>query len=60
MYYIENSSMYVRIVRVRYRTTEYIKAHVQYFSRPGKTLLSEERNLKIPTTCLKFWKYTKE
>ena len=56
MYYIDNGSMYMNIIRIKYKSDTYIKAHVQYFSRPGGSLLSEEKNCKIPLDCFKFWK----
>lgn len=47
--------MFVEIFKVRYRGENYIKAWVKYYTKPGKTLLCEERNVKIPLSCFTFW-----
>jgi len=60
LYSIPNGSMYVSILRIRYVGGDYIKAHVMYFSRPGRTLLHEDKNCKIPTKCFSFWEKHKE
>lgn len=55
LYTIPSSSMFVEIFKVRYRGENYIKAWVKYYTKPGKTLLCEERNVKIPLSCFTFW-----
>lgn len=56
LYYVDSGSCYLEIVRVKYRNNEYIKAHVRWYSRPGTTLLFEEKNMKIPLKAKSFWK----
>jgi hypothetical protein len=55
-YYIPNGSCYIEILKIRYASMEYIKAHVRWYSRPGGSFMVEERSLKIPRECFTFWK----
>ena len=56
LFYVEHGSTYLKILSVRYRGEDYIKAWVAWYSMPGKTFLREERNLKIPLSAFSLWK----
>ena len=55
LYSIPQGSCYLQIVKVRYQGPEYMKAIVRWYSKPGKTFLREEKDLKIPNKCFQFW-----
>lgn len=61
LYSIPNCSMFVRIVKVRYQNRHYMKATVEYYSRPSLTLLTREINCRIEKANIKHWqKFTDE
>ena len=47
LYYIENGSTYLEIVRIKYYGAKYIKTHINWYTRPGMKLIHTEKNLKI-------------
>jgi hypothetical protein len=55
LYYVPSSSCYVAISRIKYTGPDYFIAHLVWFSRPGMTLLNEEKNVKVPHNSKKTW-----
>lgn len=47
LYHTSTSSCYIEIQRIRYESEHYIKADINWYTKPGKTLMSMERNIKI-------------
>ena len=56
IFYVENGSCYLEIVQIKYSGTDYMNAHVKWYSRPGRTFLFEEKNLKIRSGSIDTWK----
>jgi hypothetical protein len=55
LYHVPQSSCCIEIVRIKYRGTDYFKAHIRWYSKPGLKYLFEERNVKIPNKARQFW-----
>jgi hypothetical protein len=55
LYTIPNSSMYVQILKIRYRGPEYIKVNIAYYTKPGKQKLHTEKNVKLDRKVFNFW-----
>lgn len=55
-YHVDIDVCYFTIIKVRYRSKDYIKAHIMTFTKYSNTLLAEERNVKIPKKNFKFLK----
>lgn len=54
-YHISINSFYVEIVRIKYESDQYIKAHIRYWSKSSMTLFSETRNQKLNKEVMKHW-----
>lgn len=54
-YTIPQVSFYIRIVRIKFQNEAYIKAHIQYFSKPNLKMFSEQKNVKIMKNVMKHW-----
>ena len=59
LYYVPQSSCYLKIIKVLFVSEDYTKARVRWYSRPGRTLLHEEK-LKIPLEAMRYWRVLKE
>jgi len=55
MYHTEINSFFVSIVRIKYKNDQYVKCHLQYFSKVSNQLIAEERNVKIMKSAMKHW-----
>jgi acetoacetate decarboxylase len=55
-YHVDIDVCYFTIVKVRYRSKDYIKAHIRTFTKYSNRLIGEERNVKIPMKNFKFLK----
>lgn len=55
LYTIPNSSMYVKILKVRYRGDGYRKVRLAYFTKPGKQLMRIENDVKLDDKVFSFW-----
>lgn len=55
LYTMPNSSMYVEIVKIRYRSCDYIKARLNYYTKPGLTLFATENSVKLKLDTIKMW-----
>lgn len=58
-YHVSQNSMYVEVVRVRYRCADYMKLWIRYYSKGSDRLIAEERNVKVKTDVFKFWEVWK-
>lgn len=50
-----NSSMYVQITKVRYVGKDYVKVNLAYYTKPGKTLITTEKNVKLKKSTIAMW-----
>lgn len=55
LYTMTNSSMYVQITKVRYVGKDYVKVNLAYFTKPGKTLITTEKNVKLKKSAIAMW-----
>lgn len=54
-FHVPINSIYVELVRLRYRGEGYGKYHVRYYSKASGRLIAEERNVKILHENMKHW-----
>jgi len=54
-YTVPQATCYLRITKIRFECSEYIKACVEYIDKVNKKVIHTERNLKIPNKCFEFW-----
>lgn len=54
-YHMEINSTYLKIVRIKYECIDYIKCHIQYYSKITNVLLCEEKNVKLFKDKVKHW-----
>jgi hypothetical protein len=54
-FHVEQNSVFIEIVRVRFKSEFFIKAQVRWCSKASGAVLFEERSLKIPLKCFEHW-----
>ena len=59
-YHVEIDPCYWTIVRIRYQSNDYIKAHIRTFVKYSNHFSTEERNVKIPIKNFEFLKEWKD
>lgn len=55
-YHVDIDACYFTIVRVKYESEDYIKAHIRTFTKYSNTWLADERNVKIDKKNFEFLK----
>lgn len=54
-YHIPINSIYLEIVKIRYKNSEYMKCMVNYCSKTSGTIIHTQKNLKINLATMKHW-----
>jgi hypothetical protein len=54
-YHVEINSIYIELVKCRYKGKHYSKWDIKYYSKASGSLLSYERGVKIRHELFKHW-----
>lgn len=60
LYFVKIGSCYLEISKVNNITDEYIEADVNWYTKPGKTFLRSEQNIRISKKAMKNWEKVKK